>query len=212
MWCTHFLKHVEGSYHGCSGSCNLVKSKPQLIVTKSYKDVFILNCLVKTNYHLTLTQELWLLCRFVLKVKVYWQKEFYGDFEKSLKPLENGVRSKWKVYHWNQHVRKPDTGKLQSPSLNNKENRFLASVALICFPFLCFVFFFFSAGLAGYQNIIERCLMAHSKAISYIYVLFINSCHLQVSNGTKMALTQGVCAISQGVAVVGYQNIVDRFL
>jgi hypothetical protein len=67
---------------------------------------------------------------------------------------------------------KPFTGKLQSPSLNNKENNFFASVALIC---LLFFVGFFSTGLAGYQNIIDRFLMAHSKAISNIYVIFVNS-------------------------------------
>ena len=40
-----------------------------------------------------------------------------------------------------------------------------ADSSLICFHF--------SVGLVGYQNIIQRCLMAHSKAISCIYVLFI---------------------------------------
>jgi hypothetical protein len=53
------------------------------------------------------------------------------------------------------------TGKLYSPSLNNKENRFFASVALICLPF--FLFFFFLAGLGGGQSIIERCAISSSE-------------------------------------------------
>ena len=73
-----------------------------------------------------------------LKSKSLLREEIYDDFEKSLKPLENGVRSKWKVYHWNHHGRNPCTEKLQSPSLNNKENDFFLVVALMRLPFFFF--------------------------------------------------------------------------
>jgi len=76
-----------------------------------------------------------------LKSESLLRKETYCDFEKSLKPLKNGVTSKWKAHHWNQHGRKLCTGKLQSTSSNDKENNCIASVARICL--LLFFFFFF---------------------------------------------------------------------
>ena len=39
-------------------------------------------------------------------------------------------------------------------------------------PFFSFLFL---PGLAGYQNIVERCLIAHIKTNTNAYVLFINS-------------------------------------
>jgi hypothetical protein len=53
--------------------------------------------------------------------------------------------------------------------------------------------------------------MAHSKAISYVSGFFINFAICKC----LMAPTWNFmtfCIISQGVALAGYQNIVDRFL
>ena len=49
------------------------------------------------------------------------------------------------------------------------------SVALICLPFFFFFFFFFFSGPSGLPEHDRKMPMAHSKAISHIYVLFINS-------------------------------------
>ena len=129
--------------------------------------------------------------------------------KKILKALINGVWLKWKLCHWNQLGQKPYAGKLKPPALKNKENHFCigsSDLSPCCCFFFFFVFFFFffffSAGLAGYQNIIERCIMAHSKAISHIYVVYINSAVCKC----YMALKQYFF-----VGLAGYQNIVDRF-
>jgi hypothetical protein len=77
---------------------------------------------------------------------------------------QNGWKP-WNRYYWKQGNYSPPPWKIR------KIGSIFASVAL-----------FFSTGLAGYQNIIERCLMAHTKAIPHIDVLFINSaickCHV----------------------------------
>ena len=58
-------------------------------------------------------------------------------------------------------------------------------------PYELLALVFFSAGLAGCQNIIERCLMAHSKTISHIYVLFISSiiCKFQIALKTALLVS-----------------------
>ena len=127
------------------------------------------------------------------KSKSLLRKEIYGDFEKKVKSeTPRKLRQiKTRMFHWNQHDWKPCIERLQDLTLNNKEDHFLPWVALISLRF-SFPFF---PGLVGYQNIIERVLTAHSKAISPIYVLFKNSTICKCPMGLKVEL----CSISQGV-------------
>ena len=108
-----------------------------------------------------------------LKNKRLLRNEVYGDFEKkSLKPLENGVRSKWKAYDWNYYGWKPFIGKSHSTSLNSKDNRFFESVAVICLTF-----FFRPSRLPEHHR--EMLNGPFKRYFSNIRA-FYKFCHLQV--------------------------------
>ena len=96
-----------------------------------------------------------------LKSKSLLRKEINGDFEK--KPEIPHKWSQIKINSVPLESAWSDTmyREIRVPLLELQRKSLFASATLVCLPF-------FSVGQVGYQNIIDRCSMAHSKAISHI--------------------------------------------
>jgi hypothetical protein len=89
-----------------------------------------------------------------LRSKSLLKKKFIIISKKKPQTPQKWRPIKMKTVPWESKWSKPSTGKLQSPSINNKENHFFASVAQICLPFFVFFSSFFnrSSGLPQHHR------------------------------------------------------------